>query len=131
MKGVLLHVKKADHSKYNSVQDYLDAFNEGSDVLYKSIYFQSLPPEKVQMIETAWNQYNIEMREQLRETEALQRQQEREAQKPYPSITEILERLKESPELVKHFMGLLEIDSTCLEYRDNIRKAVWYFKNKK
>ena len=131
MKGALFHVKKADHSQYNTVQDYLNAFHEGSDVLYKSMFFQNLSTEKKQIIEEAWAKYHEEKREQLREIEALQRQQEREAAKPYPSITEILERIKTHPELVQHFIGLLELDSTCLEYRDNIRKAVWYFKNNK
>lgn len=131
MKGVLYHVKKADHSPYSTVQDYLNAFNEGSDVLYKSIYFQNIPKEKKDIIETAWNQYNAEKVQQLREIEAIQRQEQRDAEKPYPSITEVLERLKSNPELVKHFIGLLELDSTCIEYRDNIRKAVWYFKNNK
>lgn len=129
MKGALFHYKKADHSKYSTVQDYIDAFNEGSDVLYKSMFLQDLSDEKKQIIETAWQQYHAEKREQLREIEALQRQQEREAAKPYPSITEILERLKTHPELVQHFIGLLELDSTCLEYRDNIRKAIWFYKN--
>lgn len=129
MKGVVYHVKKADHSQYHTVQDYIDAFNEGSDVLYKSMYFQNLSKEKKSIIETAWNTYNTQKREQLREIEAAQRREQREASKPYPSITEVLERITENPELIPHFIGLLELDSTCIEYRDNIRKAVWYYKN--
>lgn len=131
MKAALFHYKKADHTKYNSVQDYLDAFNEGSDVLYKSIYFQDLSPEKLAIINEAWELYQEQKVQQKREIEAIQRREKREALKPYPSITEILERLKTHPELIQHFIGLLELDSTCIEYRDNIRKAVWYFKNNK
>ncbi|WNA15673.1 hypothetical protein XaC1_30 [Xanthomonas phage XaC1] len=129
MKAAIYHLIKADHTKYNSVQDYIDAFNEGDDTLYKSIHFQTLSTDKRSTVENAWNLYQEQRIAELKSIEAAQREEEREYSKPYPSITEILNKIKENPELIPHFVSLLELDSTVYEYRDNIRKAIWYYKN--
>lgn len=131
MKAALYHIMKADHSPYKTEEDYIAEFNEGNEILYKSIHFQNLAPERKEMVESAWMKYLETKRNNLREIEALTRLQEREAAKPYPSINEVLERITATPELIPHFIGLLELDSTVLDYRDNIRKAVWYYKNNK
>lgn len=129
MKAAIFHLMKADHTKYHSVQDYIDAFNEGDDTLYKSIHFQDLSTEKRSTIEIAWQQYQEQRITELKSIEAAQREEEREYSKPYPSITEVLNKIKENPDLIPHFVSLLELDSTVYEYRDNIRKAIWYYKN--
>jgi beta-phosphoglucomutase-like phosphatase (HAD superfamily) len=129
MKAAIYHLMKADHTKYNSVQDYINAFNEGDDTLYKSIHFQTLSTDKRSTVENAWNLYQEQRIAELKSIEAAQREEEREYSKPYPSITEVLAKIKENPELIPHFLSLLELDSTVYEYRDNIRKAIWYYKN--
>lgn len=129
MKAAIYHLMKADHTKYNSVQEYIDAFNEGDDTLYKSIHFQELSTDKRKTVENAWNLYQEQRIAELKSIEAAQREEEREYSKPYPSITEVLSKIKENPELIPHFVSLLELDSTVYEYRDNIRKAIWYYKN--